>query len=94
MKSNHIGSGGNFKPGLGLNPVFASPEICSRNEDEMQKIYEAEMPFLETCLKLNPKSYGSWHHRGWVSSRLPRPDWGKELSLCNLCLSLDDRNCK
>lgn len=69
-------------------------DVCSRDEDEVQKIYEAELSFLESCLKVNPKSYGSWHHRGWVSVRLPRPDWARELSLCDRCLSLDDRNCK
>uniref|UniRef100_A0A8C2YVT5 Geranylgeranyl transferase type-2 subunit alpha n=1 Tax=Cyclopterus lumpus TaxID=8103 RepID=A0A8C2YVT5_CYCLU len=63
-----------------------------RDEDEVQKIYEAELSFLESCLKVNPKSYGSWHHRGWVSNRLPRPDWARELGLCDRCLSLDDRN--
>lgn len=60
----------------------------------MQKVYEAELSFLESCLKMNPKSYGSWHHRCWVSARLPRPDWARELSLCDRCLSLDDRNCE
>ncbi|XP_047663308.1 geranylgeranyl transferase type-2 subunit alpha [Tachysurus fulvidraco] len=63
-----------------------------KEEEEMQKLYEAELLFIESCLKVNPKSYGSWHHRGWVSSRLPRPDWKRELSLCDRCLSLDDRN--
>lgn len=68
--------------------------MCFRDKDEVQKIYEAELFFLESCLKVNPKSYGSWHHRGWVSARLPRPDWARELGLCDRCLSLDDRNCK
>uniref|UniRef100_G3NAQ1 Geranylgeranyl transferase type-2 subunit alpha n=1 Tax=Gasterosteus aculeatus aculeatus TaxID=481459 RepID=G3NAQ1_GASAC len=63
-----------------------------KDEDEVQKIYEAELSFLESCLKVNPKSYGSWHHRGWVSTRLPRPDWARELGLCDRCLNLDDRN--
>ncbi|XP_041704832.1 geranylgeranyl transferase type-2 subunit alpha [Coregonus clupeaformis] len=63
-----------------------------REEDNVQKMYEAELLFLESCLKVNPKSYGSWHHRGWVSARLPRPDWARELGLCDRCLSLDDRN--
>uniref|UniRef100_A0A1A8I1E3 Geranylgeranyl transferase type-2 subunit alpha n=1 Tax=Nothobranchius kuhntae TaxID=321403 RepID=A0A1A8I1E3_NOTKU len=63
-----------------------------KDENEVQKIYEAELSFLESCLKVNPKSYGSWHHRGWVSARLPRPDWARELGLCDRCLSLDDRN--
>nr|XP_046207678.1 geranylgeranyl transferase type-2 subunit alpha [Oncorhynchus gorbuscha] len=63
-----------------------------REEDDVQKMYEAELLFLESCLKVNPKSYGSWHHRGWVSAHLPRPDWARELGLCDRCLSLDDRN--
>uniref|UniRef100_A0AAQ5ZN03 Geranylgeranyl transferase type-2 subunit alpha n=1 Tax=Amphiprion ocellaris TaxID=80972 RepID=A0AAQ5ZN03_AMPOC len=87
---------------LSSNPDFATlwnyrREILMhletvKDEDEVQKIYEAELLFLESCLKVNPKSYGSWHHRGWVSARLPRPDWARELSLCDRCLSLDDRN--
>ncbi|TSL61140.1 Syntaxin-binding protein 3 [Bagarius yarrelli] len=52
-----------------------------KEEEELQKLYEAELLFIESCLKVNPKSYGSWHHRGWVSSRLPKPDWKRELSL-------------
>lgn len=70
------------------------PNILCRDKDEVQKIYEAELSFTESCLKVNPKSYGSWHHRGWVSARLPRPDWARELTLCDRCLSLDDRNCE
>ncbi|XP_036373461.1 geranylgeranyl transferase type-2 subunit alpha [Megalops cyprinoides] len=62
------------------------------SEEEVQKLYEDELAFLEGCLKVNPKSYGSWHHRGWVLSRIPRPDWTRELGLCDRCLSLDDRN--
>uniref|UniRef100_A0A3B3DI63 Geranylgeranyl transferase type-2 subunit alpha n=1 Tax=Oryzias melastigma TaxID=30732 RepID=A0A3B3DI63_ORYME len=84
---------------LSSNPDFATlwnyrREILMHLEDadEMQKLYEAELSFLEACLKINPKSYGSWHHRGWVSTRLPRPNWARELSLCDRCLSLDDRN--
>ncbi|CAG5862423.1 unnamed protein product [Menidia menidia] len=87
---------------LSSNPDFATlwnyrREILMhqetiKDEDEVQNIYEAELLFLESCLKVNPKSYGSWHHRSWVSARLPRPDWSRELSLCDRCLSLDDRN--
>lgn len=87
---------------LSSNPDFATlwnyrREILMhletvKDEDEVQKIYEAELSFIESCLKVNPKSYGSWHHRGWVSARLPRPVWARELSLCDRCLSLDDRN--
>uniref|UniRef100_A0AAX7TBL6 Geranylgeranyl transferase type-2 subunit alpha n=1 Tax=Astatotilapia calliptera TaxID=8154 RepID=A0AAX7TBL6_ASTCA len=81
---------------LSSNPDFATLWNYRReiliDKDEVQKIYEAELSFTESCLKVNPKSYGSWHHRGWVSARLPRPDWARELTLCDRCLSLDDRN--
>ncbi|MBN3304438.1 PGTA transferase, partial [Amia calva] len=87
---------------LGSNPDFATlwnyrREILLhletiKSEDELQVLYEAELSFLEGCLRVNPKSYGSWHHRGWVARRLPRPDWARELSLCERCLQLDDRN--
>uniref|UniRef100_A0A4W4E314 Geranylgeranyl transferase type-2 subunit alpha n=1 Tax=Electrophorus electricus TaxID=8005 RepID=A0A4W4E314_ELEEL len=84
---------------LSSNPDFATLWNFRREillhletEEEMQKLYELELLFTESCLKVNPKSYGSWHHRGWVSSRLPRPDWPRELSLCDRCLSVDERN--
>ncbi|KAI1888777.1 hypothetical protein AGOR_G00172210 [Albula goreensis] len=87
---------------LSSNPDFATlwnyrREILLHQEtvrsgDEVQKLYEEELSFLEGCLKVNPKSYGSWHHRGWVCSRIPQPDWARELGLCDRCLSLDDRN--
>uniref|UniRef100_A0A8C1JE84 Geranylgeranyl transferase type-2 subunit alpha n=1 Tax=Cyprinus carpio TaxID=7962 RepID=A0A8C1JE84_CYPCA len=63
-----------------------------REKDEVQKLYESELHFIEACLKVNPKSYGCWHHRTWVNTRLPQPDWTRELGLCDRCLSLDERN--
>lgn len=66
----------------------------SREKDDVQKLFETELNFIEACLKVNPKSYGSWHHRTWVTARMPRPDWTRELGLCDRCLSLDERNCK
>ncbi|XP_077572773.1 geranylgeranyl transferase type-2 subunit alpha [Stigmatopora nigra] len=87
---------------LSSNPDFATlwnyrREILMhqetvKDESEVQKMYQAELSFLESCLKVNPKSYGSWHHRSWVSERAPQMNWARELSLCDRCLSLDDRN--
>ncbi|KAJ8371850.1 hypothetical protein AAFF_G00299450, partial [Aldrovandia affinis] len=87
---------------LSSNPDFATlwnyrreillHQETIRVEEEVQRLYEDELSILEGCLKVNPKSYGSWHHRGWVSSRIPRPDWVRELGLCDRCLALDDRN--
>uniref|UniRef100_A0A3P8UVU2 Geranylgeranyl transferase type-2 subunit alpha n=1 Tax=Cynoglossus semilaevis TaxID=244447 RepID=A0A3P8UVU2_CYNSE len=87
---------------LSSNPDFATlwnyrrellmHQETVKDKDELQKLYEAELSFLETCLKANPKSYGCWHHRGWVSVRLPQPDWARELKLCDLCLTMDERN--
>uniref|UniRef100_A0A8C6SGP5 Geranylgeranyl transferase type-2 subunit alpha n=1 Tax=Neogobius melanostomus TaxID=47308 RepID=A0A8C6SGP5_9GOBI len=78
---------------LSSNPDFAT--LWNQRREiltHLETIYDSELHFLESCLKVNPKSYGSWFHRGWVSSRLPRPNWVRELSLCDRCLSLDDRN--
>uniref|UniRef100_A0A8C2DAK7 Geranylgeranyl transferase type-2 subunit alpha n=1 Tax=Cyprinus carpio TaxID=7962 RepID=A0A8C2DAK7_CYPCA len=87
---------------LSSNPDFATlwnyrREVLlqletSREKDEVQKLYESELHFIEACLKVNPKSYGCWHHRSWVNTRLPQPDWTRELGLCDRCLSLDERN--
>ena len=53
-----------------------------------------EKTLTQQCLKVNPKSYCVWLHRQWVLERSPQPDWTSEVSLCNLFLKYDERNCE
>ncbi|XP_038597225.1 geranylgeranyl transferase type-2 subunit alpha [Tachyglossus aculeatus] len=87
---------------LGANPDFATLWNCrrevllrleaQRSPEELEALVAAELGFLERCLRVNPKSYGTWHHRCWLLARLPRPDWARELDLCARFLDSDERN--
>ncbi|KAJ7313167.1 hypothetical protein JRQ81_004441 [Phrynocephalus forsythii] len=86
---------------LGANPDFATLwnfrreiflHLEKESPEEMQALCKAELSFLESCLRVNPKSYGTWHHRCWVMERIPEPDWARELELCSKFLEVDERN--
>ncbi|KAK3091238.1 hypothetical protein FSP39_018174, partial [Pinctada imbricata] len=64
----------------------------NRSPEELQSLMANELYFLENCLKVNPKSYGTWHHRCFIMENMPEPDWGRELQLCNTFLEMDERN--
>ncbi|XP_010571619.1 PREDICTED: geranylgeranyl transferase type-2 subunit alpha [Haliaeetus leucocephalus] len=52
-----------------------------------------ELAFVVGCLGVNPKSYGAWHHRGWVLRRAPAPPPAPaERALCDRLLAADPRN--
>ncbi|ELW69286.1 Geranylgeranyl transferase type-2 subunit alpha [Tupaia chinensis] len=87
---------------LGANPDFATLWNCRRevfqqletqkSPEELAVLVKAELGFLESCLRVNPKSYGTWHHRCWLLGRLPEPNWARELELCARFLEVDERN--
>ncbi|XP_044085719.1 geranylgeranyl transferase type-2 subunit alpha isoform X2 [Neovison vison] len=87
---------------LGANPDFATLWNCRRevlqqleaqkSPEELAALVKTELGFLESCLRVNPKSYGTWHHRCWLLSRLPEPNWARELELCARFLEVDERN--
>ncbi|XP_029095214.1 geranylgeranyl transferase type-2 subunit alpha isoform X1 [Monodon monoceros] len=87
---------------LGANPDFATLWNCRRevlqrlevqkSPEELATLVKAELGFLESCLRVNPKSYGTWHHRCWLLGRLPEANWAQELELCARFLEVDERN--
>uniref|UniRef100_K1QZ11 Geranylgeranyl transferase type-2 subunit alpha n=1 Tax=Magallana gigas TaxID=29159 RepID=K1QZ11_MAGGI len=87
---------------LSVNPDFYSlwnyrKEIFlfmkdNKETEFVQKLMQDELGFLESCLKVNPKSYGAWHHRSFILENMPLPDWERELQLCNTFLEYDERN--
>ncbi|XP_059612784.1 geranylgeranyl transferase type-2 subunit alpha [Phlebotomus argentipes] len=64
----------------------------SLGEEELKDLHKGDLLFTEQCLQVNPKSYGAWHHRGWILETRPDPDWKRELELCTRYLKLDERN--
>ncbi|CAG5118074.1 unnamed protein product [Candidula unifasciata] len=64
----------------------------TKSKEELQKMFLSELIFLESCLRVNHKSYGTWHHRCFVMDTMPEPDWNRELELCNDFLKYDERN--
>ena len=69
--------------------------VCTYSSDEeFTALCGNELFLLESCLRVNPKSYGVWLHRQWVMTTSPQPDWKNEKKLCDLFLNYDERNCK
>lgn len=63
-----------------------------RSTDDFQAHCQDEITLTEACLRMNPKSYGAWHHRGWILKIKPEVSWSKEIALCNKFLEIDERN--
>uniref|UniRef100_A0A1B0DAL6 Geranylgeranyl transferase type-2 subunit alpha n=1 Tax=Phlebotomus papatasi TaxID=29031 RepID=A0A1B0DAL6_PHLPP len=64
----------------------------SLTEEELKDLHAGDLLFTEQCLQVNPKSYGAWHHRGWILENRSDPDWKKEVDLCTRYLKIDERN--
>jgi len=63
-------------------------------KSDLLKLCHDELNFIESCLKINPKAYGSWHHRVWLQTFMEKNNLPREIELCNQFLTADERNCK
>lgn len=72
-----------------LSVKKAPDETTNENSDSM---LSKELELTEICLENNPKSYGAWHHRGWVLTQMKNADFKKEIKQCEQALVLDERN--
>lgn len=72
--------------------ILLSPVAVDSNVESRTSLFDNELSLTAKCLLKSPKSYATWHHRSWVMSHHPRPDWKSELDLCNRALKADDRN--
>lgn len=59
----------------------------------LEELCKNELTFIENCLKVNYKSYGTWHHRYWLIEFMNEPNLQREIQLCNQFLQMDERNC-
>lgn len=60
---------------------------------DLEELCKNELTFIENCLKVNYKSYGTWHHRYWLIEFMNEPNLQREIQLCNQFLQMDERNC-
>lgn len=82
-------------------PADSVPATTDDNKPPIVDLFENELALTETCLRKNPKSYGSWFHRQWclkkadgldLTSKSVLLSWSNELKLCGLFLKMDERN--
>ena len=72
---------------------FLAALECPGDRD-LVEMFNRDLDFTEACLRVNPKSYGAWHHRCWLLENHPKSDYEKEVALCTRYLKLDERNCE
>ncbi|CAI4220942.1 unnamed protein product [Auanema sp. JU1783] len=61
-------------------------------EQKVENVLNNELHVTQNCFEVNPKSYTTWCHRGWVLKQLANPNIKKELGLCEKALKMDCRN--
>ena len=74
---------------------YLEPKLKAAGEQEEQEakvLARDELKLVEVALQKNPKSYAAWQHRKWIISHKKLVDLDQELHLCNLLLSVDERN--
>lgn len=73
---------------IGLTEAVPEEKLQS---DAAIAVRNFELNLSSAGIKKNPKSYGAWHHRQWILTRII-PDLEAELDLCQQFLKADQRN--
>ncbi|ORY47078.1 protein prenylyltransferase, partial [Rhizoclosmatium globosum] len=62
------------------------------SQEDINAMAHQDLKFIEKLVRVHPKSYWLWLHRGWILDHMPSPDWSRELKLVQMMLDLDPRN--
>lgn len=82
-----------------LLQMFKEAETSEGAQTLQTRLLEGDLMLLQQNMRMYPKVYWLWNHRRWclqmlpVVSSNPSKKWENELSLVDMMLEMDSRNC-